>query len=145
MTAAAVRATAPLLVLLLAGLIWGATFVVTEGALDAVSAWGLLAYRFGLAAVVLLVLAGPRLCRLAAVQVRQAILTGLLLGLGFGAQTLGLELTSAAANGFVTGLMVVLTPLLARVLFGRRFNALTWLGVGPGRPGPGRAVLTGWR
>lgn len=117
---------APVLVLVGATVLWGSTFVVTKDAIAGMGVWGLLLWRFGGAGLLLLALAGPRLRQLSAADVRHGVVVGVLLGLGFGAQTQGLATTSASVNGFVTGLMVVLTPLVARVAFGRRFNASTW-------------------
>jgi hypothetical protein len=42
---------------------------------------------------------------------------GALLGIGIGLQTAGLQRTTVSSTGFITGLYVVLTPLLALLLF----------------------------
>ena len=47
---------------------------------------------------------------------------GLLLGLGIGLQTAGLERTTVSSTGFITGLYVVLTPLFGLVLFRTRLG-----------------------
>jgi drug/metabolite transporter (DMT)-like permease len=44
----------------------------------------------------------------------------LLLALAYGLQTAGLDLTTVASTGFITGLYVVFTPLLALVLWKTR-------------------------
>ena len=58
------------------------------------------------------------------------IFLGVLLAAGFALQTAGLERTTVSSTGFITGLYVVLTPLLALVLFRHRIPAATWAGVG---------------
>src|SRR5439155_14506749 len=60
---------------------------------------------------------------------------------GYGLQTAGLELTTVSAAGFVTGMYVVLTPLVALVLFRIRAGASVWTGVALAVAG--LAMLTG--
>jgi drug/metabolite transporter (DMT)-like permease len=54
---------------------------------------------------------------------------GLLLAAGYGLQTAGLQRTTVSATGFITGLYVVLTPILAFALFRLRTGPATWVGV----------------
>ena len=54
---------------------------------------------------------------------------GALLAAAYGFQTAGLELTTVASTGFITGLYVVLTPLLALALFGTPVPRALWAGV----------------
>jgi drug/metabolite transporter (DMT)-like permease len=54
---------------------------------------------------------------------------GLLLAAAYGLQTAGLELTTVTSTGFITGLYVVFTPLIALSLFGTRVPAAAWAGV----------------
>lgn len=102
-------------------LIWGTTFVVVKEALATIPVPLLLAVRFTVAG---LLLSWARFDRRA---VRPALLLGVLAFAGFATQTIGLSLTSASKAAFITGLSVILTPLVARL----------W----PGRPVGGRVVL----
>ncbi len=65
---------------------------------------------------------------------RAGILAGLaagsLLAAAYGLQTAGLELTTVSSTGFITGLYVVFTPLLALMLFRTAVPYAAWLGVG---------------
>jgi drug/metabolite transporter (DMT)-like permease len=54
---------------------------------------------------------------------------GSLLAAAYGFQTAGLELTTVASTGFITGLYVVFTPFIALWLFGTRVPAAVWGGV----------------
>jgi drug/metabolite transporter (DMT)-like permease len=54
---------------------------------------------------------------------------GLLLALGYALQTAGLERTTVSNAGFITGLYVVFTPILALLLFRTRIGRAVWLGV----------------
>jgi len=100
-----------IVLLVIVTMIWGTTFVVVKEALDTISVPLLLALRFTLAAV-LLMWAGWD---------RRALVPALLLGLlsfaGFVTQTLGLSLTSASNAAFITGLSVILTPLVGRLFW----------------------------
>lgn len=60
---------------------------------------------------------------------------GLLLGSGFLLQTVGLVTTAAGLSGFLTGISVILTPLLAAVFFGVSVGRAGWLAVGLGALG----------
>src|SRR5919201_6574623 len=110
--------------------VWGVTFVQVK---DAVAIYPLLAFlalRFAIASATLAVPAAARARALGRDGARAAALCGLLLGGGYVLQTLGLERTSVSSAGFVTGMYVVFTPLLALVLFRLRVGAAAWGGVG---------------
>ena len=71
-------------------------------------------------------------------------LAGLFLGSGYIFQTLGLARTGAAITGFVTGLYVVLTPLIAAVVLKERIKAFTWFCVVLATIGLALLSLQGW-
>ena len=54
-------------------------------------------------------------------------IAGVFLGFGYIAQTLGLARTGAAITGFITGLYVVLTPLLAWLVLREKISRFIWL------------------
>ena len=70
-----------------------------------------------------------------------AALAGGLLAAGYTLQTLGLERTSVSSAGFITGMYVVLTPLLGYACFRLRVDRAAWIGVALATFG--LAVLTG--
>jgi drug/metabolite transporter (DMT)-like permease len=120
------RTTAATGALIGATVIWGSTFVVTKRSLAEMTPEVFLAWRFGLAAVVLLALR-PRRVRLLSGRDRwRSGVLGLLLAGGFMLQTFGLERTSAGLSGFLTGTAVILTPVAAAVVFGERVGAAGW-------------------
>lgn len=93
--------------LILVTLIWGTTFVVIKDVLGSVSVPVLLALRFSLAGL-LLVWVRPKTKSL-----RAGLILGVLIFLGYATQSIGLVTTTASKSGFITGLSVILTPLLA--------------------------------
>jgi drug/metabolite transporter (DMT)-like permease len=89
-----------------------------------------LAYRFIPAALIVAVIFWRPLRRLPAAGWRAALLMGVFLAGGYIFQTLGLEETSASNTGFITGLFVVLTPVLGAVFLGHRISRTAWVAAG---------------
>jgi drug/metabolite transporter (DMT)-like permease len=119
----------PTLALLGVCAVWGSTFVVVKHAVERMPVMDFLAWRFGIAALVM-VLARPRSIRSLDRRGRRVgVLLGLALGAGYIAQTVGLQHTPASISGFITGLFVVFTPLCAGVLLHQHIDRTTWLGV----------------
>jgi drug/metabolite transporter (DMT)-like permease len=119
----------PTLALLGVCAVWGSTFVVVKHAVEQMPVMDFLAWRFGIAALVMM-LARPRSIRSLDRRGRRVgVLLGLALGAGYIAQTVGLQHTPASISGFITGLFVVFTPLCAGVLLHQRIDRTTWLGV----------------
>jgi drug/metabolite transporter (DMT)-like permease len=71
-------------------------------------------------------------------------LAGIFLGLGYIAQTLGLERTGAAITGFITGLYVVLTPLIASIVLKEKITKFTWLCIAVATFGLGLLSIRGF-
>ena len=131
----------PLLALVAVTAVWGLTFVQVK---DAVALYPLLAFlalRFGIATAALAVPGVARVRRLGRRGWGAASFAGLLLAAGYTLQTAGLARTSVSSAGFVTGMYVVLTPLLALVLFRLRVGRAAW--VGAGLATAGLALLSG--
>ena len=106
--------------------VWGATFVVVQDAVEKLPTLAFLGYRFLAATVVVAVIWRTALRALPAAGWRAGALMGVFLTLGYVLQTLGLEHTSVSNAGFITGLFVVLTPLLAAVFLRERIGTLGW-------------------
>lgn len=96
--------------------VWGLTFVSVQDAIAVIPAASFLAWRFLSAAVLLGLFFPARLGRLKGASLRRGLWMGVFLTAGYLAQTYGLEHTTASNAGFITGLFVVLTPLLAWVV-----------------------------
>lgn len=103
----------------LIALIWGSTFVVVKNALDAVGPLTFVGFRFALAAAFLAILFYRRARALSRADLRAGGLMGIWLALGYIFQTIGLQTTTSAKAGFITGLSVVIVPVLATLLLRR--------------------------
>jgi len=106
--------------------VWGLTFVMVKDAVAELPTMAFLAYRFLPAALIVAVVFRRGLARLDAAGWRAGVLMGAFLTAGYVFQTLGLEATTASNAGFITGLMVVLTPLLSAVLLSQRIEPIAW-------------------
>ena len=123
---------------------WGSTFFLIKDLLDRVPTLDFLAVRFAIASAVLLLVAPRALGRLSAESRRQAIVLGLLYGVAQILQTAGLAHTAASVSGFITGMYVVATPLLAALLLRTRISGLTWVAVVIATAGLGVLTLDGF-
>lgn len=112
-----------------ATVVWASTFLVTKQSLTGLEPASFLTWRFGAAAVVLLLLSPRRVLSLSRVERRRATVLGVLLGFGFLLQTSGLLTASAGLSGFLTGASVVLVPVVARLAFAEEVPASGWLAV----------------
>lgn len=102
---------------------WGASFVLMKPAIERQPIPDFLATRFVIATIIL-ILVRPRV--LANITPRvwwTGGVAGVVLALGYVTQTIGLHYATAAITGFLTGLYVVATPLLAWLMFRQRLSA----------------------
>ncbi len=114
--------------LVLATLVWGSTFIAIKFALDDCSPLLFNAVRMAIAAVVLGAMFFRQQRSLSAGALRAGFAIGTLLWLGYEFQSAGLVYTTASKSAFVTGVSVVLVPLLLAAA-GRRVHPLTLAGV----------------
>lgn len=107
--------------------IWGLTFVMVQDAVERLPVMTFLAYRFLPASALVALLFRRQLAALSRQGWAAGALMGVFLTAGYVFQTLGLELTTAAKAGFITGLFVVLTPVFAALFFGQRSGWAAWV------------------
>ena len=119
----------PLLALVGVTAIWGVTFVQVQDALALYPLFAFLSVRFAISTLALAPVAWGSLRRLPRGGFVAGIGVGSLLAAAYGLQTAGLELTTVASTGFITGLYVVFTPLLALALFGTAVPRAVWAAV----------------
>jgi len=121
------------LLMLITAMIWGAAFVAQRVGMDDIGPFLYSGLRFTLGALVLLPLLlhhsvggkrGPFLHR---GLLLGGALMGLVLAIGINLQQVGLLFTSVTNSGFITGLYVIMVPLLG-LLIGQKTGLGTWLG-----------------
>ncbi|MFB2550661.1 DMT family transporter [Ensifer soli] len=118
------------LLLLLAGAIWGAGFVAQSTAMAAIGPFWFIGLRFALASLVALPLAWREARAAERPLDRGTVLPFIWIGLalfaGAATQQVGLLTTTVTASGFLTGLYVVIVPILTVVFLRRRPHWIIW-------------------
>ena len=123
---------------------WGLAFVLMKGPIARQSVSNFLFDRFT-AAVIVMALIRPSVYKLLTKDlILRGLGAGLFLGSGYMLQTMGLERTGAAVTGFITGLYVVATPLIAALVLKEKITRLTWGCVALATVGMGFLSLHGW-
>lgn len=123
--------------------LWGWSYVAVHDALKELSDSAFNAYRFLVAAAVLLL---PLLARekvVSKTDVLQGVGAGLALYLAFLFQTKGLKFTSASNVAFITGLAVIFTPIFLWIGFKTRPQRLQMFGAVLATTGLGLMTLKG--
>lgn len=124
--------------LLLSAVIWGFSFVAQRVGMRYVGPFTFNAVRFALGSLVLIPFAVSAVRRRypagsdGGAWKRSALLGGAIAGavifIGVSFQQIGIQYTTAGKSGFITGLYVVLVPVLGLAI-GRKTSTGTWVGV----------------
>jgi drug/metabolite transporter (DMT)-like permease len=112
----------PVTLLLMATMIWGSTFLVTQNAIKFSGPFVYLFFCFGLGALTLAAIFHRQFKHITRVDVKGGILIGFIAFVGYALQTYGLEYITTSKSGFITGLYVPLVPILAFLLFRQRVS-----------------------
>lgn len=121
-------------VLLFVSFVWGIEFALIHEALDSIGPNTFNALRFIIALLTLwlyFLLAGIKISTLIDRPcLHHGLVLGVLLFVGFATQSIGLQYTTASNGGFITGLNVVLVPIIAWLWLKQHMHWYVWLGVG---------------
>ncbi len=118
--------------LLLAGLAWGMGFVAQQSAMNSVGPMLFIGLRFVLAALVVSPFAlterhaDRQTAPLSAAQCSQVLLVGVVFFAAMALQQVGLLATSVTNAGFLTGLYVVIVPILVLIVLRERQHWIVW-------------------
>ncbi len=123
--------------------VWGSTFVLIKDVVSRMPVADFLAVRFVIAAAAMLLMFARPMLRLGRRQLMRGLLLGVIYGAGQLLQTWGLALIAPSVSGFVTGMYVVFTPILAMVLLGQRMAVVVWVAVAMSTVGLGLLSLNG--
>ncbi|NDA96065.1 MAG: EamA family transporter, partial [Actinobacteria bacterium] len=130
--------------LLAVAAMWGISFVWMKDILDQQDVYSFLTSRFIVAAAAMIALRPSVLKRFTKELVMKGLMIGMALGSGYIFQTLGLDRTTPAITGFITGLYVVFTPLLASIFLKERLTKAMWGYVFLAVLGLGILSVEGW-
>jgi len=123
---------------------WGLSFVVMKDPIAKQSVNSFLFTRFLVAIIAMVALQPSVLQKISKEILIKGFIAGLLLGSGFILQTLGLARAGAAITGFITGLYVVATPLIAAIVLKVKISRFTWSCVLLATAGLALLSLNGW-
>lgn len=108
--------------LLITAFVWGSGFVVTAIALRYLTAYQVMAGRFILATIILIIIFGYKFKNFNLSIVWRGIVLGIILYISFALQTVGLEYTTPSKNAFITAVNVVVVPIIAFFAFRRAID-----------------------
>ncbi|PIC88379.1 EamA family transporter [Sporosarcina sp. P21c] len=109
-------------------IIWGSGFVMSALALEYYTPYQILAVRFIIGALLLSIVFHKRLLRVDKSVLWKGALLGVFLYGAFALQTVGLQFTTPSKNAFLTGVNVVMVPLIAFILYKRKLDTFEWFG-----------------
>lgn len=118
------------ILLLSIAVIWAATFIIIKNALDDIPPFFFTAFRFLIASCIGLFLWGKFLLKATVKDYFQGAILGAVFGVGFLLQTWGLQYTTIAKSSFITGSMVIFTPIVYFLVERRPVSLIQKIGVG---------------
>jgi len=124
--------------------VWGSTFLIVQNAVSRMPVMDFLAVRFTVAVAVMFALRPTCLRGMTPQGLRRGVGLGVVLGAGYITQTYGLRFASATVSGFITGMFVVLTPVISWLILGKKVNRNTILAVVLATVGLALLSLHGW-
>lgn len=143
-----IREKHAILALTLITIFWGLTFPLIKDSVNVISPFTFIAIRF-LIGWLFIHLIGLKFKVLAPKKKQQGnqerlagFLVGVVLFAGYSLQTWGLRMTSSSNAGFLTGLSVVIVPVIM-MLKGHRVGVYSWLGIILSLIGVGLLSLSG--
>jgi len=104
--------------------VWGGTFVAVKDAVTVYPVAAFLGYRFLLA----LLIFAPFVVKGSWRSIRAGIPIGIVMGIAFVIQTIGLRLTLASDTGLITGLFVIFVPVIEWLVLRRSIGLRTGIG-----------------
>jgi drug/metabolite transporter (DMT)-like permease len=110
-------------------MIWGTTFPLMKIALGNVKPFYFISVRFITAFIVLTLILNKKLKKINLKTIKIGTFLGLWLFLGFAFQIYGLQFTTASRSGFITGLSVIVVPILSIFILKEIPSLSTWGGV----------------
>lgn len=114
-------------ILILTAFIWGTAFVVMKNTVDSVPPAAIIAIRYTVAALLTAVMFRRHLHGLTREDIKRGALVGVMLSMGYIVQTMGISLTTAGKNAFLTTVYVLLVPFGCWLVFRERLNKMNFI------------------
>ncbi len=117
-------------VLVFITMLWGGTFLLVHNVMAVSGPMFFVGLRFAAAALLVGMVSARALQGLTLVEFKAGLCIGVLIMLGYGLQTMGLQTISSSQSAFITALYVPFVPLLQWLVLGRRPGLMPSLGIG---------------
>ncbi|CRN04560.1 DMT family transporter [Pseudomonas fulva] len=117
-------------VLVFITMLWGGTFLLVHNVMAVSGPMFFVGLRFAAAALFVGMVSARALQGLTLVEFKAGLCIGVLIMLGYGLQTMGLQTISSSQSAFITALYVPFVPLLQWLVLGRRPGLMPSLGIG---------------
>lgn len=117
-------------VLVFITMLWGGTFLLVHNVMAVSGPMFFVGLRFAAAALFVGMVSARALPGLTLVEFKAGLCIGVLIMLGYGLQTMGLQTISSSQSAFITALYVPFVPLLQWLILGRRPGLMPSLGIG---------------
>lgn len=102
--------------LIIVAIIWGSGFIFTKNALDHMTPFYILGFRFLIATIAMGIIAFKRLKKAKLKDIKAGLIVGFFMFIGFSTQTVGLQYTTVGVQAFITASNVVMVPFLYWIL-----------------------------
>ncbi|MDF2510052.1 MAG: hypothetical protein K0Q52_3911, partial [Microbacterium sp.] len=110
--------------------VWGGTFLLVHWAMEHSGPWFFVGIRFLIAGLISVVIFRRVLRGIRWRDVGAGIAIGVMIYLGYGLQTLGLQTIDSSTSAFITAMYVPLVPLAQWAVFRKRPPAMAFVGAG---------------
>ena len=108
--------------LIIVTIIWGGGFVASDIALNELSPFEIMSYRFLIASILMGIFAWKNLKNIRKDEIIYGSILGVALFSGFALQIIGLKYTTPSNNAFLTATNVVMVPFIAYIIGRKKLN-----------------------
>ena len=117
--------------------VWGSTFLLVHWAMEHSGPWFFVGIRFLVAGLISVAIFWRSLRGMRWRDIGAGGAIGVMIYLGYGLQTLGLQTIDSSTSAFITAMYVPLVPLAQWAVFRKRPPAMAFVGAGLGEAGHG--------
>ena len=110
--------------------VWGSTFLLVHWAMQHSGPWFFVGIRFLVAGVISVVIFRGALRGIRWRDIGAGVAIGVMIHLGYGLQTVGLQTIDSSTSAFITAMYVPLVPLAQWAVFRRRPPVMAFVGAG---------------
>ena len=115
------------ILLFITAIIWGSGYIGMKVGLEHLTVFQIMAGRFALATILLAVIFHKNVKLITKRVLWRGIILGAILFIAFTVQTIGLDYTTPSKNAFLTAVNVMIVPVIAYVIYKRKFDRFEML------------------